>query len=56
MLRASFSTSAGIVAENSSVCRFAGQKGDNLAHVVDEAHVQHAVGLVQDEDLNIAPG
>ena len=27
------------------------QPFENLAHVVDEAHVQHPVGLVQDEDL-----
>ncbi len=29
-----------------------GQSRDNLANVVDEAHVEHAVGLVEDEDLD----
>ena len=27
---------------------------DDPAHVADEAHVEHAVGLIEDGDLNIA--
>jgi hypothetical protein len=30
------------------------QQLDDPADVADEAHVQHAVGLVQDEDLHVA--
>ncbi len=30
-----------------------GQLGDNRSHVVDEAHVQHAVGLVEHEHLHV---
>ena len=29
------------------------QHGDDLPDVVDEAHVEHAVGLVEDEDLDL---
>ena len=43
--------SGGIVAEKNSVCRFGGQRRDDLLHVVDEAHVEHAVGLVEHEHL-----
>ena len=43
----------GIVAENSSVCRLLRQRGDDLPHVVDEAHVEHAVGLVEHEDRDL---
>ena len=39
------------MAENSSVCRVAGVSGANALHVVDKAHVQHAVGFVQDQHL-----
>ena len=42
----------GIVAENSSVCRSRGQLRDDLPHVVDEAHVEHPVGLVEHEDFD----
>ena len=44
--------SRGMVAENSSVCRARRQLGDDLADVVDEAHVEHAVGFVEDEDFD----
>ena len=39
----------GIVAENSSVWR-RGQLRDDRADVMDEAHVEHAVGFVEDEE------
>ncbi len=29
------------------------QLGDHLFHIVDKAHVQHPVGLVQDKDLDV---
>ena len=31
-----------------------GQQGEDAADVVDEAHVEHPVGLVEDEDLDLA--
>jgi hypothetical protein len=52
MLSASFSISGGMVALKKSVCRF-GEASAAPAHIVDEAHVQHAVGLVQHEDLQV---
>ena len=30
------------------------QQGEDRADVADEAHVEHAIGLVQDEDLDVA--
>ena len=30
-----------------------GQFGDHFAYVVDESHVEHAIGLIQDEKLDI---
>ena len=50
----SFSTSAGIVAENSSVWRFARQRRQDALHVGPEAHVQHPVGFVEHEHLEPA--
>ena len=44
-------TSGGMVAEKKRVCFWAGSQLEDAAHVVDEAHVQHPVGLVQHEDL-----
>ena len=49
---ASRAISGGMVAEKNSVCRFLGQARDDLPDVVDEAHVEHAVGLVEDEDFD----
>ena len=46
---ASPAISGGIVAEKSSVSRLAGSGADR-AHVADEAHVEHPVGLVEHED------
>ena len=43
---------AGMVAEKNSVCRCFGQLGDDLPDVVDEAHVEHAVGLVEHQHLD----
>jgi hypothetical protein len=42
------------VAENSRLCLLPGHQRQHLLDVVDEAHVQHAVGFVQHQDL--APG
>ena len=33
--------------------RFGGQQGQDAAHVGPEAHVEHAVGLVEHEDLHL---
>ena len=41
-----------MVAEKKSVCRFSGKRRDDLFDIVDEAHIQHPVGLVQHKDLN----
>ena len=46
-------TSGGMVAENSSVWRFFGHGGDDLSHIVDKAHIEHAVGLVEDQHLDM---
>ncbi len=43
----------GMVAEKSSDWRFGGRWAIDALHVVDEAHVEHAVGLVEDEDLDL---
>jgi hypothetical protein len=51
MLSASFSISGGMVALKKSVWRFGGSFCSTRLHIVDEAHVQHAVGLVEHEDL-----
>ena len=50
---ASSAISCGMVAEKNSVCRCFGQHGDDLADVVDEAHVEHAVGFVEHEDFDL---
>jgi hypothetical protein len=42
------------VAENIRFCRCLGQQADDAADVVDEAHVEHAVGFVQHQDLDVA--
>ena len=49
--RVSFSTSSGIVAENSSVWRVGRQRREDALHVGPEAHVQHAVGFVEHQHL-----
>ena len=51
---ASVAIVAGIVAEKNSVWRSRRQQLHDPPHVVDEAHVEHAVGLVEDEDLDVA--
>ncbi len=51
---ASLRISSGKVAENIRFWRFCGQQTDDAADVVDEAHVQHAVGLVQHQDFDVA--
>ena len=43
-----------MVAEKNSVCRLTGSLADDFADVVDKAHVQHAVGLVEDEKLDLS--
>ena len=50
---ASCATRRGIVAEKSSVCRLRRQRGEDPADVRQEAHVEHAVGLVEHEDLEV---
>ncbi len=52
MLLARSAISRGMVAEKNSVWRLAGSFVDDLADVVDEAHVEHAVGFVEHEDLD----
>ena len=44
--------SRGMVAEKNSVWRLRRQLGDDPADVVDEAHVEHAVGFVEHEHLD----
>jgi hypothetical protein len=51
-LAASFAIGAGIVAEKSSVCRFGRQLRQHAPDVGQEAHVEHAVGLVEHEELD----
>ena len=41
------------VAENSRFCRFCGSTASTRLDVVDEAHVEHAVGFVEHEDLDM---
>ena len=41
-----------MVAEKNSVWRLAGSFADDAADVVDEAHVEHAVGFVEHEHLD----
>ena len=43
----------GIVAENSTVWRLAGSGVEDRLDVVGEAHVEHLVGLVEDDDLDV---
>ena len=50
---ASVAISGGMVAEKKSVCRFSGQLADDAPHVGEEAHVQHAVHFVEDEDFDV---
>ena len=45
----SLTTSSGMVAENSIDWRFFGSIDNDAAHVLDEAHVEHAVGFVDDQ-------
>ena len=51
---ASSAISFGIVAEKNSVCRLTGSLRDDFPDVVDEAHVEHAVGFVEHEKLDLA--
>ena len=50
---ASSSISRGMVAENSSVCFLPRKAGEHPLHIMYKAHVQHTVGFVQYEYLNI---
>ena len=45
--------SFGMVAEKNSVCRLIGSLRDDFADVVDEAHVEHAVGFVEHQELDL---
>ena len=42
----------GIVAEKSAVCRSLGHSSRIALDVLDEAHVEHLVGLVEDDDCD----
>jgi hypothetical protein len=46
-------TSSLKVAEKSRLCFFCRHDREHLLDVVDEAHVEHAIGLVEDEDLDV---
>ena len=50
---ASLVISCGMVAEKNSVCRSLRQHGDDALDVVDEAHVEHAVGFVEHQHLDL---
>ena len=41
-----------MVAEKSRVCRCCGTARDDAAHIGQEAHVEHAVGLVQHQHFD----
>ena len=45
--------SGGMVAENRQRLPLLAAGGDDLPHVADEAHVEHAVRLVENEDRNL---
>ena len=51
---ASLRISGGIVAENISVCRACGTARHDPPQRHDEAHVEHLVGLVENQDLDVA--
>jgi hypothetical protein len=53
MRRAMLPTTPSSVAENSMVWRAIRGRGDDLFDVVDEAHVEHAVGFVQHQDFQL---
>ncbi len=42
-----------MVAEKNSVCRVFGKHRDDLSDVVDEAHVEHAIGFVENQHLDL---
>ena len=42
-----------MVAEKNRVCRLRRHFRDDVADIVDEAHVEHAVGFVEHEDLDV---
>ncbi len=46
-------TGPGIVAEKRSVCRTAGGAGDQRFDVGQEAEVQHFIGFVKDDHLDV---
>ena len=51
-LPVSFWISGAMVAEKNSVCRLGGSLAQMLLDLGDEAHVEHAVGFVDDEDFD----
>ncbi len=46
-------TSLDNVAEKSMFCRLEGKRAEDTAHIGPEAHVEHPVGFVKDEDLHM---
>ena len=50
---ASWVISCGMVAEKNRVCRSFGSIATTLRDVVDEAHVEHAVGFVEHQHFDL---
>ncbi len=48
--------SSGMVAEKSRVWRLLGHGLDDAPHIGQEAHVEHAVGLIEHQHLDVATG
>ena len=44
---------AGMVAENSATCLSVGGVGEDRLDVLGEAHLEHLVGLVEDEEAQL---
>ena len=50
----SASISSGIVAEKNRFWRLRRQRRENAANIGQEAHIEHPVGLVEHDDLDVA--
>ena len=51
--RESCSISGGIVAENNRVWRVLRAAFDDLAHVRHKAHIEHAIGFIENQDFDL---
>ena len=49
------STSVGIVAEKSNVCRSTGKRIKNLIDLWCKAHIEHTVGFIEHQHFNRTP-